>query len=252
MLARVVTYSTNATLLLLLQQSLERVHVPLVTLPPNAAHREPYWQKIYALAHLEAHIPPSHLVLFADGFDTIVQQNASVIYSRFHEFARQQRADPARALVFNGIGTRCFPYDLQSEKWPSDVIWEINGKEFTGADACRRFQARFRGANHALNSGLILGRASSLQKFMDHVWHLRYKPFYTEQSAVIALAHVYASVYVDSNNTLFGRPARPLLCSSWTNFPHGSVLAYHLTGLPSLRSRCRSLAYRALPGSHPS
>lgn len=240
----VVTYCTNTTFLLALRLSLSKVNVPLILLPVNHAHRQPHWQKIYALSNLVQHFPPNDLILYADAYDTIVQQDGTVIYNSYLKYVLARNGNTDRALIFNGIGTKCFPYEIQSKAWPSNLLWNLDNARFTGTDACNKFKTKFPGENYALNSGLILGRAYMLQRFMGRVWALRKKPFYTDQSTVIAVAHVFSDLYVDSNSTLFQRPWRRSFCTAWDKFPYGNALAFHLTGLPSLRSQCRRLASR--------
>ncbi|WP_341247609.1 glycosyltransferase domain-containing protein [Nereida ignava] len=256
MSAYVVTYTTNTSMLLLLRLSLHLARTPLVVLPRNFAHAKSHWQKVYALTQLRHRFLATDVVLFADGHDTMVQQSPQTIHASYLAYVNEHGGNADTAIIFNGIGTRCFPYDLQRRAWPSNLLWHLNGTAFEGADACARFATLFPGPNHALNSGLVLGRAGVIQRFMERVWSLRLKPFYTDQSTVIAVAHVFGTVFVDSNNTLFARPWRHTFCDSWRAFPHRSVVAYHLTGLPTLRSRCWQLARASraqlpfFPGTH--
>ncbi|KAL9178781.1 hypothetical protein ACHAXT_003912 [Thalassiosira profunda] len=158
-----------------------------------------HFVKVDVMRKVDAMVPsPDDLVLFADAFDTLVTISAHEIVHHFNELERKYNL--TNAVVFNGAGSKCFPFEMW--KWKLDEgVMLSNGANATGREICDGFRARFGGDNPCLNSGVYVGRARDIAAINQFVWENRGAARRTDQSLFMQASHAYRNMIVDSNST---------------------------------------------------
>lgn len=216
--ARVFTFATRTTPELRVLQQCTRAYGggALAVQSDTGAYRnfsviEPKGRKAGALVASTGAMRDDEVYVYADGFDTIVQQSLVELVDAFDDFLSRRRISRRDGIVAMGE-QNCWPWPKHTSSRMRGVSMQYmrnatlvlqNGTGVRANDVCGIFETRHSGLWKYPNAGVLMGTGRALKGLARcYLFHMRRGHF--DDQAILGLCALGdARVVVDTESELF-------------------------------------------------